>query len=173
MFDFSFTELLVVGAVALVVLGPEKLPKVARTVGHLVGRLQRYVNDVKRDINREVELDELRRLRAEMDEAARSVESSARDHLTSVRGEFDAIGKDVEQLGAGSAAAAADAGLTDPATRVAANTPAEPTDAAPATSAEPEAVVPAAETSAPSTIIPEGDVAQSSPERKPSEAATS
>lgn len=120
MFDFSFTELLVVGAVALVVLGPEKLPKVARTVGHLVGRLQRYVNDVKRDINREVELDELRRLRTEMDEAARSVESSARSHLSSVRGELDEIGKDVEQLGAGSAAAAADAGQSDPATRLAA-----------------------------------------------------
>lgn len=131
MFDFSFSELLVVGAVALVVIGPEKLPKVAHTVGHLVGRLQRYVSDVKRDINREVELDELRRLRAEMDEAARSVESSAREHMSGVRSQLDEMEKNVEQIGAGSAAAAADAGQSDPATRLAAATPSEPLETTP------------------------------------------
>lgn len=89
MFDISFTELLVIGAVALVVLGPEKLPKVARTVGHLVGRLQRYVSDVKRDINREVELEELRNLRKQMDEAARDVQTSMRKHTDDIQSEFD------------------------------------------------------------------------------------
>ncbi|MBU4610358.1 twin-arginine translocase subunit TatB [Achromobacter sp. GG226] len=89
MFDISFTELLVIGSVALVVLGPEKLPKVARTVGHLVGRLQRYVSDVKRDINREMELEELRNLRAQMDEAAREVNTSIRKHTDDIQGEFD------------------------------------------------------------------------------------
>ncbi len=76
MFDISFTELMLIGVVALVVIGPERLPKVARTVGHLLGRAQRYVNDVKGDIQREVELDELRKMKEEMESAARSVQSS-------------------------------------------------------------------------------------------------
>src|SRR5262249_15870907 len=56
MFDIGFSELLVIGVVALIVIGPERLPRVARTVGVLAGRLQRYVADVKADINREIEL---------------------------------------------------------------------------------------------------------------------
>ena len=95
MFDISFTELMVVGAVALVVLGPERLPKVARTVGHLVGRMQRYVSDVKRDINREMELDELRQLRSQMNEAAREVETSMREHTDAVRDGVGGIAKAV------------------------------------------------------------------------------
>ena len=63
MFDIGFSELMVIGIVALLVLGPERLPKVARTTGHLLGRLQRYVADVKSDINREMQLDELRSCR--------------------------------------------------------------------------------------------------------------
>lgn len=85
MFDVSFTELLVIGVVALVVIGPERLPKVARTLGHLVGRAQRYVSDVKSDIQREVELDELRKLKDQMQDAAQSVQSglqSTSDALT-------------------------------------------------------------------------------------------
>jgi sec-independent protein translocase protein TatB len=70
MFDIGFTELLVIGVVALIVIGPEKLPRVARTVGHLAGRLQRYVADVKADINREIELEELRKMRDSMQQAA-------------------------------------------------------------------------------------------------------
>jgi sec-independent protein translocase protein TatB len=66
----------VIGVVALLVIGPERLPKVARTAGHMFGRLQRYVNDVKADIQREVELDELRKLRSQFEDAARSVEDS-------------------------------------------------------------------------------------------------
>ena len=61
MFDIGFSELLVIGLVALIVIGPEKLPRVARTLGHLMGRLQRYVADVKADINREIELEELKK----------------------------------------------------------------------------------------------------------------
>jgi sec-independent protein translocase protein TatB len=76
MFDIGFSELLVIGVVALLVIGPERLPKVARTAGHMFGRLQRYVNDVKADIQREVELDELRKLRSQFEDAARSVEQS-------------------------------------------------------------------------------------------------
>ncbi len=61
MFDIGFTELLVIGVVALLVVGPERLPKVARTAGHLLGRFQRYVSSVKSDISREVQLEELRK----------------------------------------------------------------------------------------------------------------
>ncbi|CAM3800542.1 Sec-independent protein translocase protein TatB [Bordetella tumulicola] len=85
MFDVSFTELMVIGVIALIVIGPERLPKVARTVGHLLGRAQRYVNDVKSDIKREVELDELRSFKKEMDDAASSVTSSLRDTENSIR----------------------------------------------------------------------------------------
>ncbi|QDQ26485.1 twin-arginine translocase subunit TatB [Chitinimonas arctica] len=73
MFDFSLGELVVVGTVALIVIGPERLPTVARTVGAMVGRLQRYVAGVKADIQREVELDNLKRLEAEMNEAGRKL----------------------------------------------------------------------------------------------------
>jgi sec-independent protein translocase protein TatB len=61
MFDIGFSELVVIGVVALVVVGPERLPKVARTAGHMLGRFQRYASSVKADISREMELDELRK----------------------------------------------------------------------------------------------------------------
>ena len=76
MFDIGFSEIAVVGVVALIVIGPERLPKVARTLGHMFGRLQRYVNEVKADINREMELDELRKLQSEVQSAARDIEQS-------------------------------------------------------------------------------------------------
>src|SRR5512134_1734488 len=76
MFDIGFSELLVIAVIALLVIGPEKLPKVARTAGVMFGRLQRYVNDVKADIQREIELDELRKLRSQFEDAAKSVEES-------------------------------------------------------------------------------------------------
>jgi sec-independent protein translocase protein TatB len=74
MFDIGFSEILIIAVVALIVIGPERLPKVARTLGHLFGRLQRYVSQVKSDINREMELDELRKLQGSVQEAARSLE---------------------------------------------------------------------------------------------------
>jgi sec-independent protein translocase protein TatB len=76
MFDIGFSELTLIAVVALIVLGPDRLPKAARTMGHLFGRLQRYVNDVKADINREMELEELRKLQQQMKSAARDIETS-------------------------------------------------------------------------------------------------
>ena len=76
MFDVGFSEIVVIAVVALIVIGPERLPKVARTLGHMFGRLQRYVNEVKADINREMELDELRKLQAQVQSAARDIEQS-------------------------------------------------------------------------------------------------
>ncbi|MDN5753819.1 MAG: Sec-independent protein translocase protein TatB [Nitrosospira sp.] len=86
MFDISFTEILIIAVIALVVLGPERLPQVARTLGHLFGRAQRYVNDVKSDIQREMELDELRKLKTSVQEAAHSLESTVRAEMNQHQG---------------------------------------------------------------------------------------
>jgi sec-independent protein translocase protein TatB len=93
MFDVGFSEIVVIAVVALIVIGPERLPKTARMLGHLFGRLQRYVNDVKADINREMELDELRRLQREVKGAATEIEQSMR----SVATDFQSGIKGVEQ----------------------------------------------------------------------------
>lgn len=90
MFDIGFSELMVIAIVALVVIGPERLPKVARTLGHLLGRAQRYVNDVKSDINREMQLDELKKLQTEVTDSARSLESSVRKEFDSARSVVEA-----------------------------------------------------------------------------------
>jgi sec-independent protein translocase protein TatB len=82
MFDVGFSEILVIAVVALVVIGPERLPKVARTMGHLFGRMQRYVNDVKADISREMELEELRKLQTDMQDAAHSLESTVKQEMS-------------------------------------------------------------------------------------------
>lgn len=81
MFDIGFSELLLIAVVALVVLGPERLPKVARTLGHLFGRAQRYVSDVKAEINKEIALDELRKTQAEMESAVRDVQYVMTDEV--------------------------------------------------------------------------------------------
>lgn len=74
MFDVSFVELLVIAIVALVVIGPEKLPKVAQTLGLLTGRMQRYVSTLKEDIEREIKADELRRLQQEVQQRVSAFE---------------------------------------------------------------------------------------------------
>ena len=76
MIDLGIEKMLVIGAVALIVIGPEKLPRVARTVGTLLGKAQRYVADVKAEVNRSMELDELRKMKETVESAARDVENS-------------------------------------------------------------------------------------------------
>lgn len=78
MLELGISKLALIGAVALVVIGPEKLPRVARTVGTLLGKAQRYVNDVKAEVNRSMELDELRKMKDSVEGAARDVEQSIR-----------------------------------------------------------------------------------------------
>ena len=99
MFDIGFSELMVIGVVALVVIGPERLPKVARTLGVLFGRLQRYVTQVKSDISREMELAELGKVKTEFESAARSfqseVESKAADTERELRDATAEIEKSV------------------------------------------------------------------------------
>ena len=93
MFDFSFGELAVIGTVALIVLGPERLPRVARTVGEWAGKAQRYVAQVKSDINREVELAELKKLQEEARDVARSIETSVQQNVASLQSELDSTVK--------------------------------------------------------------------------------
>jgi sec-independent protein translocase protein TatB len=81
MLDLGLTKMAVIGVVALVVLGPERLPGVARTAGALFGRAQRYINDVKSEVAREMELDELKKMRTEFETAASNVESTIHDTL--------------------------------------------------------------------------------------------
>ena len=91
MFDVGFSEIFVIALVALIVIGPERLPKVARTLGLLFGRMQRYVNDVKADITREMELDELRKLQATVEDAARSIEHTVNKEINSTESELNSI----------------------------------------------------------------------------------
>ena len=76
MFDIGVTKLAIIGGIALVVIGPERLPSVARTLGALIGRAQRYVAEVKSEVNRSMELDELRKVKETVESAAQEVSSS-------------------------------------------------------------------------------------------------
>lgn len=102
MFGLSFSELFVIGIVALIVLGPERLPKVARTVGHLTGRAQRYMRDIKSDIQREMDIQELSKLKEEVKSAATQLKtdfentvSEIKDPLASIKEE---MGDKAQQL---------------------------------------------------------------------------
>ena len=105
MFDIGFTELIVIGVVALIVIGPERLPKVARTAGHLYGRMQRYVSAVKSDISREIQLDELRRAGQDFKDSVESTASGIEKQATAVddylRNEASNVSKAVEATGEG------------------------------------------------------------------------
>ncbi|TSA20819.1 MAG: twin-arginine translocase subunit TatB [Betaproteobacteria bacterium] len=85
MFDIGFSELMVIGIVALVVIGPERLPKVARTVGGWLGKLNRYAAQVKDDVNREMKLEELKKLQAEMRDSAQKYEIIAAETEVAIK----------------------------------------------------------------------------------------
>jgi sec-independent protein translocase protein TatB len=87
MFNFGISELMIIAVVGLIIIGPERLPRVARTLGHLVGRMQRYVTEIKADISREVELDELRKLQSSMKEAAEEIEESVSKQVNFIEDE--------------------------------------------------------------------------------------
>ena len=144
MFDIGFSELMVIAVVALIVIGPERLPKVARTLGHLFGRMQRYVNDVKADIAREMELDELKKLQAQMQDAARTFEHTVTREINTTESELQKLAQEANPMPPPS------------------ETKAEP----PATAA-----IPAAVTESPAAATP-GDVASAQPASTPHAAAT-
>jgi sec-independent protein translocase protein TatB len=82
MIDLGLSKLAIIGVVALIVIGPEKLPRVARTAGSLLGRAQRYINDVKAEVSREIELEELRKMQKEMKDAATEAQQSFAQNLS-------------------------------------------------------------------------------------------
>jgi len=91
MFDIGFSEMVIIAVVALVVLGPDRLPRVARQAGQWMGKLQRYVSDVKSDINRQMELDELRRLKTEVTDAASNLQSSVQSVVSDAQTSLDTL----------------------------------------------------------------------------------
>lgn len=96
MFDIGFSEMVVLAVVALVVLGPERLPKVAKQAGAWMGKLRRYVDDVKSDINRQMELTELRNLKSQLTDAAKDIETSISSTVSEVQTSFDDVQKSLE-----------------------------------------------------------------------------
>ena len=106
MIDLGISKMALIGVVALIVIGPEKLPRVARTVGTLLGKAQRYVNDVKAEVNRSMELDELRKMKDSVETAARDVENSVRTGASEFEKQWsDAVGEAQALPGAESAPA--------------------------------------------------------------------
>lgn len=98
MFDIGFSELMVIAVVALIVIGPERLPKVARTLGHLFGRMQRYVSDVKADISREMQLEELKKMQEEMHASVNSIEQSVAKEMQQGSQEFKAAAEQIHEI---------------------------------------------------------------------------
>ena len=95
MFGLSMGELMIIGVVALIVIGPERLPKVARTVGHLVGRAQRYVTDIKSDIQREMDIQELSKIKDDIQSGAQEIKSSFEKSVASIKYPFEEIKQDL------------------------------------------------------------------------------
>jgi sec-independent protein translocase protein TatB len=131
MFDIGFSELIVLAIVALLVIGPERLPKVARTLGVMLGRMQRYVNDVKSDIQREMELDELKKLQTTIEDSAREIETSVSQDLAAAENDMKGVQQAVSDVVNDTQAPAAE-------------TPAATPPAAATTAAAPAAEPPAA-----------------------------
>jgi sec-independent protein translocase protein TatB len=91
MFDFGFSEMMIIAVVGLVILGPERLPKVAKQAGQWLGKLRRYVDDVKVDINKQMDLQELKNLQAQMTDAAREMETSVQSTVSQVQSDLDQV----------------------------------------------------------------------------------
>jgi sec-independent protein translocase protein TatB len=107
MLDLGLTKMALIGVVALVVLGPERLPRVARTAGALFGRAQRYINDVKAEVTREIELDALRQMKTDFESAARNVENTIHENVRKHEAELN------EAFRSGGSAAASIGGAED------------------------------------------------------------
>ena len=90
MIDFGFDKIALISAVALIVIGPEKLPRVARTVGMLIGKAQRYVADVKAEVNRSIELEELKKMKTEFEDAAKNVERTVSSEINQTTSDLHA-----------------------------------------------------------------------------------
>jgi len=89
MLDFGFDKIALIGAVALIVIGPEKLPRVARTVGALIGKAQRYVADVKAEVNRSIELEELQKMKKQFETAASDIQNTVQREVNEANQAFE------------------------------------------------------------------------------------
>jgi sec-independent protein translocase protein TatB len=98
MFDVNFSEIMVVLVVALVVIGPERLPKVARTLGHLWGRGQRYINGIKADIERDMSVADFRKLQQDIQAEASAVGESIKQSTLTVEQQLQAINERIAQI---------------------------------------------------------------------------
>lgn len=96
MIDIAFSKLAIIGVAALVFIGPEKLPTVARMAGTLLGRAQRYINEVKSEVSREIELDELRKMQKEVQEAASEAQQSITENLAQAQTELKSAWDDAK-----------------------------------------------------------------------------
>ncbi len=91
MIDIGISKIALIGAVALIVIGPDKLPRVARTIGALLGKAQRYVADVKAEVNRSIDLEELRKMKDSVETAARDVETAVHETTSGIERDLGAI----------------------------------------------------------------------------------
>ena len=111
MFDIGLSKMALIGAVALVVIGPEKLPRVARMAGTMLGRAQRYVADVKAEVNRSIELDELRKMKESVETAARDVEQSIHAQTSQLEKGWEDATRDLRDDAPMTSASAFDSGV--------------------------------------------------------------
>jgi len=114
MIDFGFDKIALIGAVALIVIGPEKLPRVARTVGHMIGKAQRYVAEVKAEVNRSIELEELQKMKSQFEGAARDVEQTVQREMSATTGELERSWSGDAAPGLATTAGADDGALAPP-----------------------------------------------------------
>ena len=114
MIDFGFDKIALIGAVALIVIGPEKLPKVARTVGHLFGKAQRYVSDVKAEVNRSIELDELKKMKTDFEDAARNVQQTVNQEMNDATSTLESQWNEAQSSYGGDASPAPHDALAEP-----------------------------------------------------------
>lgn len=114
MIDFGFDKIALIGAVALIVIGPQKLPRVARTVGHLIGKAQRYVSDVKAEVNRSIELEELQKMKSQFETAASDIQNTVQREVSSVSTSFESNWSDATAGLESSADSSADTALAPP-----------------------------------------------------------
>ena len=115
MIDFGFDKIALIGAVALIVIGPEKLPRVARTVGALMGKARRYVADVKAEVSRSIELEELQKMKSQFEGAARDVEQTVNREVNDAQRAFGSQISDLNaSLTGGEASASSTSGVWQP-----------------------------------------------------------
>jgi sec-independent protein translocase protein TatB len=102
--DLGISKLALIGAVALIVIGPEKLPKVARTLGAFLGKAQRYVADVKAEVNRSMELDELKKMRTSVEDASRDLQGAVDEHTKAFESSWSEVTAEIDTGGSTSSA---------------------------------------------------------------------